>query len=104
MARTHIEGGAKIVSSTTTAGVDTAGYGKVTLIYSGTDKSVSVKSGSTDTISAMSDAGDWVLDPATGKKAGANPPATLILSYVGSARYIAATDAVILLSEPLVQE
>lgn len=100
MARTHIEGGVKVVASTSTDGVDTAGFGKVTLIYASTDKTVSVKSGSTATVSSMSDAGKWVLDPATGKQAGSNPPASLVLSYVGSDRYIAASDAVVLLSEP----
>lgn len=101
MARTHIEGGVKVVASTTSAGVDTAGFGKVTLIYASTEKSVSVKAGDTSTVTEMTDAGVWVIDPATGEKAGANPPASLVLSYVGSARYIAATDAVILLSEPI---
>lgn len=101
MARTHIEGGVKVVASTTTAGVDTAGYGKVTLIYASSDKTVSVKAGDTSTVSEMTDASAWVIDPATGDKAGSTPPTSLVLSYVGSARYIAASDAVILLSEPI---
>lgn len=97
MARTAINGGCKIVSGATA--VDTAGFGKVTLIYSATTASVSVKHGDTSA-TATASAADWVIDPATGSKAGANPPASLILSYVGSKRYIVATDALVLLSEP----
>lgn len=96
MARTAINGGCKVVSGATA--VDTAGFGKVTLIYSGTSASVVVKHG--DTSGATVAANDWVIDPATGNAAGANPPATQILSYVGSKRYVVATDALVLLSEP----
>lgn len=78
--------------------VDTAGFGKVTLIYSATTATVTVKHG--DVSTSVSAATGWVIDPATGNAAGTNPPDTLILSYVGSKRYITATDALVLLSEP----
>ena len=97
MVRTAINGGCKVTSGATA--VDTAGFGKVTLIYADTNKAVSVKSGATSATVTAS-AADWVIDPATGAKAGANPPASLILSYVGADRYIIATDAMVLLSEP----
>lgn len=97
MARTAINGGCKVVSGA--SAVDTAGFGKVTLIYSATSAAVSVKHGDTAS-TATTAAADWVIDPATGNKAGANPPASQILSYVGPKRYIIATDALVLLSEP----
>ena len=97
MARTAIENGCKAVSGA--SAVDTAGYGKVTLIYSST-ASVSVKHGDTAGSATVS-AADWVIDPSTGAKAGANAPATLVLSYVGSKRFIVASDAIVLLSEPV---
>lgn len=97
MARTAIEGGCKYTAASAEGtAVDTAGFGKVTLMAAA-DTAVSVSVG--DTSSVGTDAVTSVIDPHTGENATVFPTSG-VLSYVGYSRYVKAVGAAILLSEP----
>ena len=98
MARTAIEGGSKFVPVNTSSPVvvDTAGWGKVTLLAAA-ETSVSVSVGATSAVGTT--ATTTVIDPMTGE-AATKFPASGVLAYIGHSQYIKATGASVLLSEP----
>ena len=89
MARTSIEGNTKIVDAS--SAVDTAGYGKVTIMVVGAASAgtVSVSVGDTSTVGTT--ATSTVIDPTSGEASLAIEAGNTVLSYIGGSQYIKVT-------------
>lgn len=106
MARTAIEGGCKLVNASTTA-VDTAGWGKVTVLAVTTAASAAVTVQVGDTSAVDTTPTTTLIDPSTGAPVtltGIESGKTMVLSYIGEKRWIKASgtsaNVYVLLSEP----